>query len=118
MTANDHDKRILEALDPTAETPGDQRIREALNGQDYLFGLSEPQHDYDTAVEAWSARESLKTSAERYARAGSTRLDDQRMEQIVSEVYEATNKAWTDISRMQRTAGALDRLAAMNERLR
>lgn len=117
MTNNDYEKRILEALDPSAENAHDRRVREALTGGEYLYGLPEPEVTYDDSVRAWAAKESLKGAAERYARAGTTRMSDLHVEQIVSEAYEATNPEWSDLDRLERTATVVNRLAAQNERI-
>lgn len=115
MTANDYERKILEALDPSAETDHDRRVREALDGKDYLYGLPEPEADYDDTVRAWAARESLKSAAERFARSTVKPMTDTEMETIVSETYDRTNESWSDLTRMERTAEILDRLAARFE---
>ncbi|MGO2036491.1 MAG: hypothetical protein ACTH2U_08435 [Brevibacterium sp.] len=112
---NDHDKKILEALDPTAEPASDRRVREALDGREYLYGLPEPEADYDDTVRAWAAKESLKSAADRFARSTVKTMTDSEMETIVSETYDRTNESWSDLTRMERTAEILDRLAARFE---
>lgn len=109
------DKRIVEALTGSGPDPHTKRVQEALDGKEYLYGLDEPEASYDDAVRAWAAKESLRGAAERYARSGATRLSDPHMEQIVSEVYEATNAGWSDLSRLERTAVALNRMGAQLE---
>lgn len=115
MTARDYDKRIVEALNGTSEDRHTKRVQEALAGDEYLYGLDEPEADYDDAVRSWAAKESLRGAAERYARSGSTRLSDLHMEQIVGEVYEATNPGWSGLERLERTAVALNRMGAQME---
>lgn len=117
MTSNDYEQQILEALDVSAETDHDRRVREALTGGEYLYGLPEPEVDHDDTVRAWAAKESLKSAAERYARAGKTRLTDEHLSQIVRETFGLTNKHWSDLQRMERTASILDRHAARFEKL-
>lgn len=114
MTAK-NDKRILEALTGSGDDRANTRITEALDGKEYLYGLPEPEAGYDDAVRSWAAKESLRGAAERFARSGSSRLSDPHMEQIVSEVYEATNAGWTDLDRLERTATAINRMAAQQE---
>ncbi|MFF8895209.1 hypothetical protein [Brevibacterium casei] len=117
MTAKNTDKRIVEALNGTADDRTGERIRGALDGREYLYGLPEPEVSYDDSVRAWAAKESLKGAAERYARAGTTRMSDLHVEQIVSEAYGATNPEWSDLDRLERTATVVNRLAAQNERI-
>lgn len=122
MTNNDYEKRILEALDPSAENDHDRRAREALTGGEYLYGLPEPEADYDDAVRAWAAKESLKSAAERYAHAvapnGQPRLSDAHLSQVVQETFNLTNEGWSDLTRLERVAGILDSHAARFEKLR
>lgn len=109
------DQRIVEALTGTAEDPHAKRVQEALSGGEYLWGLKPPENE--DAVRVWAAKESLKGAAERYAHAGTTRLSDLHMEQIVGEVWEATNPDWPDVDRMERTAVILNRQAARFEEM-
>ncbi|QPS33997.1 hypothetical protein [Brevibacterium casei] len=115
MTMNDHEKRILEALDPSAETDHDRRVREALTGGEYLYGLPEPEADYDDTVRVWAAKESLRSAAERFARSTVKPMTDAEMEQVVSETWDRTQESWPSLQRMERTAEILDRLAARFE---
>lgn len=112
---NDHERKILEALDPSAENDHDRRVREALTGGEYLYGLPEPEADYDDTVRAWAAKESLKSAAERFARSTVKPSTDSEMEQIVRETWDRTNESWSDLTRIERTAEILDRLAARFE---
>lgn len=110
-------ERIVEALTGAGEDRNTKRIQEAMDGKEYLYNLPEPEAGYDDAVRAWAAKESLRGAAERYARSGSTRLSDPHMEQIVSEVWNSTNEAWSDLSRLERTAVALNSMGAQLERI-
>lgn len=122
MTVKNTDKRIVEALNGTADDRAGERIRGALDGREYLYGLPEPEADYDDTVRAWAAKESLKSAAERYAHAaapsGQPRLSDAHLSQIVQETFNLTNEGWSDLTRLERVAGILDSHAARFEKLR
>lgn len=117
MTAND-DKEILDALTGTGPDPAYKRITEAVDGREWLYGIPEINAGPDEAVRKWAATESLKGAAERYARTGSTHLDDAHMEQIVSEMWAHTNPDWDDLARLERTATVINRHAAGFEDMR
>lgn len=110
---NDHDRKILEALDPSAENDHDRRVREAFTGSEYLYGLDAPESD--DAVAVWAAKESLKSAADRFARSTVKPMTDAETEQVVRETWDRTNESWSDLTRMERTAALLDRLAARFE---
>lgn len=122
MTDKDYEQRILEALNPAAETDHDRRVREALDGTDFFFGLPEIEADYDSTVRVWTARESLKASADRYARAaapkGQARLTDAQLTQVVQETFNLTNEGWSDITRVERVSAILESHASRFEKLR
>lgn len=107
------DQQILEVLTGTAPDLDHKRIVEALDGREYLWGLEQPEGE--DAVRVWAAKESLKTAAERFAQSTVKPMTDSEMETIVSETYDRTNEAWSDLTRMERTAEILDRLAARFE---
>lgn len=121
MTDKDYEQRILEALDPSAETEHDKRVREALTGGEWLYGLEPPEYDYEDAVRGWAATEGLRSAADRYGRAGATkgasRLSDDRVAGIVQETYALTNPEWDSLTRLERTAEILNRHAARFEAL-
>lgn len=111
------DEKIVEALTGTGPDPAYKRITEALDGKEYLYGLPEPEASYDDAVRAWAAKESLRGAAERFARSGRTPAPDAQVEAIVKETYDLTNPDWSELSRLERTATAVNRLAAQSERI-
>lgn len=117
MTAKNDDERIVEALTGSGEDRHAKRVQEALAGDEYLYGLPEPEASYDDAVRSWAAKESLRGAAERFARAGRTPAPDAQVEAIVKETYDLTNPGWSDLARLERTATVVNRLAAQSERI-
>lgn len=117
MPNKDTDNRIVEALTGSGDDRHTKRVQEALSGAEYLWGLPEPEASYDDAVRAWAAKESLRGAAERFARAGRTPAPDAQVEAIVKETYDLTNPDWSELSRLERTATVVNRLAAQSERI-